>query len=51
MPLESKFQADLVKELKTIFPEAIISKFDVRQGFPDLLILNGKKWAALEKNN
>ena len=46
--LESKFQANLVKELKTRYPKAIIFKNDGFQGAPDLLILNGKKWAALE---
>lgn len=48
--LESKFQSQLIKEIKTIFPNAIIMKTDPNyiQGLPDLLILNGDKWAALE---
>jgi hypothetical protein len=48
--LESKFQADLIKELKEIFPGCIVLKNDANyiQGFPDLLILYGNKWAVLE---
>lgn len=47
---ESSFQAHLVKELKDRFPECIILKNDPTyiQGVPDLIVLNGKKWAALE---
>lgn len=48
--LENKFQAKLINELKTIFPNCIIMKNDSSyiQGIPDLLILNNDKWAALE---
>lgn len=48
--LESKFQADLIKDLKDLFPGCIILKNDANylQGFPDLLILHGERWAALE---
>ena len=47
---ESKFQAKLIKDLKTLFPGSLIMKNDAGyiQGIPDLLILHGKKWAALE---
>jgi hypothetical protein len=47
---ENKFQADLIKELKTMFPGCIVLKNDANyiQGFPDLLVLYGKHWAALE---
>jgi len=47
---ENKFQASLVKELHTLFPEAIITKMDSGkiQGIPDILILNGPNWATLE---
>lgn len=47
---EREFQPKLVKEIEGRFPDAIvISKFDsLRQGFPDLLILDGRNWAALE---
>lgn len=50
MSLERDFQKNLIKELKVLYPEAIITKLDAThiQGIPDLLILNGDKWAALE---
>ena len=46
--LERDFQAKVVKELKELLPDALIFKWDSRQGFPDVLILYGSKWAALE---
>ena len=46
--LERKFQASLIKELKTRYPKALIFKNESFQGAPDILILKGKKWAALE---
>lgn len=48
--LESKFQAKLIKELSQIFKGCVILKNDEQyiQGFPDLLILYKKNWAALE---
>lgn len=48
--LESKFQAELIAELKATFPGCVVLKNDPSylQGFPDLLILHRKKWAALE---
>lgn len=47
---ESEFQRGLIKELKSIFPGAIILKNDPDyiQGIPDLLVLYKNKWAALE---
>lgn len=47
---ESQFQANLIKKLKSRFPDAIVLKNDANyiQGIPDLLILHGSKWAALE---
>lgn len=47
---ESKFQADLKKELKQMFPGCIVTKLDSGdiQGIPDLLILYKDKWATLE---
>ena len=47
---ESKFQADLKKELKEMFPGCIVTKLDSGdiQGIPDLLILYKNKWASLE---
>lgn len=48
--LESKFQADLIKELKIIFKGCLVTKLDSGhiQGIPDLLILWKDKWAILE---
>jgi hypothetical protein len=48
--LESKFQSDLIDELKQLFYGCIVLKTDAGyiQGFPDLLILYRNKWAALE---
>lgn len=45
---ESDFQREIKQTIKERFPNAIIKKQDGLQGFPDLLILNGNKWAALE---
>lgn len=47
---ESNFQKNLIKELKDLLPDSIITKTDSGyiQGIPDLLILCGKKWACLE---
>ena len=48
--LERKFQSELISELKEVFPGCVILKNDANyiQGFPDLLILFGEHWAALE---
>jgi len=48
--MESKFQSDLIKDIKDLFPNCLILKNDPNylQGFPDLLILNETRWAALE---
>lgn len=48
--LESQFQAKLIKEIKSKLPGCIVLKTDPTyiQGFPDLLILFGNRWAALE---
>jgi len=48
--LERDFQADLIKELRELFPGCIIQKNDsgYQQGIPDLLILWKNRWAALE---
>ena len=48
--LESKFQSDLIKEIKERYPGAVVLKTDPNyiQGFPDLLMLWQKHWAALE---
>ncbi len=48
--LESKFQSQLIKEIKAKLPDSLVFKMDPNyiQGTPDLLILNGGRWAALE---
>lgn len=47
---ESQFQAKLIVELKERLPGCIVIKNDAGyiQGIPDLLILFGLNWAALE---
>ena len=47
---ESKFQKELINDLKKEFPGCIILKNDANyiQGIPDLLILYRDHWAALE---
>ena len=47
---ENAFQAKLIRDLKRIFPDAVILKNDssYMQGIPDLTIFNGDKWAMLE---
>lgn len=48
--LESAYQAKVIKKLKREFPDCIVLKNDPTyiQGMPDLLVLNGRRWAALE---
>lgn len=49
--LERDFQSDLIDELNEIYPEKkgnFITKFEPRQGVPDILILHDNKWALLE---
>ena len=48
--LENKFQSNLIKELKRMFPGCIIVKNDPNyiQGFTDLTIFYKNKWAVLE---
>ena len=46
--LESKFKTKLITELKELFPGCVVTHITDIQGFPDLLILYGNKWAALE---
>lgn len=50
MSLEKNFQAKLIKKIKKLIKECIVLKIDPTfiQGFPDLLILSAKGWAALE---
>ena len=48
--LESKFQKELMEEIKDRYPGCIILKNDSGyiQGFPDWTILYKDKWAVLE---
>ncbi len=48
--LEKNFQANLIKELKKMFPGCMVMKLDSGyiQGIPDLLVLFENKWATLE---
>lgn len=48
--LESKFQKDLMDEIKILYPGCVIIKNDSGyiQGFPDWTILYKDKWAVLE---
>lgn len=46
--LEKDFQTKLIKELKELYPDAIIFKNETTQGIPDITILEGDRWALLE---
>jgi len=48
--LERNYQAKLIKKIKSIFPDCIVLKNDAAyiQGIPDLIVLNGERWASLE---
>jgi hypothetical protein len=47
---ESQYQNHVIKRLRRMFPDCIILKndSDYLQGIPDLLVLIGNTWAALE---
>ena len=47
---ERDYQAYLIKKLKAMFPGCVVLKNDPNyiQGFPDLTIFYGDRWAALE---
>lgn len=48
--LESKFQKELMDDIKSLFPGCVVMKNDSAyiQGIPDWTILYKNKWAALE---
>jgi len=48
--LESKFQKELMDEIKELYPGCVCIKNDSGyiQGFPDWTVLYGDKWAVLE---
>ena len=47
---ETKYQSDLVKKIKTLFPGCVVLRNDPSQlqGVPDLIVLHKNRWAALE---
>jgi hypothetical protein len=47
---ESDFQGSLIKELKKRYEGCMVLKNDPNyiQGIPDLTVLHGERWAALE---
>lgn len=50
MNKERDFQAQLIRELQETFPGCVVLKNDPNyiQGFPDLTVLCGTRWAVLE---
>lgn len=50
MKNENVFQASLIRTIKNLLPGCIVLKLDPNyiQGIPDLLVLYGITWAALE---
>lgn len=48
--LESKFQSQLIKDLKDMFPGCVVLKNDPNylQGIPDLTLFWNDRWATLE---
>lgn len=50
MITENAYQRKLIQKLKRVFPEAMVLKNDPNyiQGIPDLIIMHGNRWAALE---
>lgn len=46
--LERDFQPKLIEELEERFPDALVTKMDGKQGWPDIFIFLGDRWAALE---
>ena len=47
---ESKFQHELIQDLKRMFPGCIVLKNDSSyiQGIPDLAVFYGNRWCTLE---
>ena len=47
---EAEYQADLIKRIKKRLPGCLVLKNDPNyiQGIPDLIVLNGPRWGALE---
>lgn len=47
---ETTYQRALIAKLETVFPDCVVLRNDPKyiQGIPDLLVLFGDRWAALE---
>lgn len=47
---EGAYQSKLIKKIKEMLPGCMVLKNDSSylQGVPDLLVMNGEKWGALE---
>lgn len=47
---ENEYQSELIKKIKTRYPESMILKNDPNyiQGIPDLLVLYSERWVMLE---
>jgi hypothetical protein len=47
---ETAYQTELMKKIFDLIPDCIVLKNDPRhiQGIPDLIVLHGNKWGALE---
>lgn len=47
---ENRYQANLIRKLKKIFPGCMVLKNDANyiQGIPDLIVLHNDSWACLE---
>ena len=50
MITENAYQRKLIQKIKRVFPEAMVLKNNPNyiQGIPDLIIMHGSQWAALE---
>lgn len=46
--LEADYQSYLIDVIERMFPGCYVRKHDIQQGWPDLLIIFGNKWAMLE---
>jgi hypothetical protein len=48
--LESRYQAKIIKKIRTLLPGCVILKNDPSyiQGFPDIIVLYGERWGVLE---
>ena len=48
--IESKFQKKVVDSIRSLYPDCLILKNDPNyiQGIPDLMVLIGSHWCALE---